>query len=176
MIYDKLDNLETYAPISERLAKGLQLLRTTDFSAMEDGKYEVDGKSLFFMLQSYDSKPVNDRPEAHRKYIDIQYLLKGEEYIGVAPLSEMAEEVSANPDGDIWFYHGPVTNVKIGNGKFAVLFPQDAHAPGIAVETPEPIKKWLSRFCCKELLYGRYQLRVDECRPCVFHAAFCAAG
>ena len=114
MIYDKLDNLETYAPISERLAKGLQLLRTTDFSAMEDGKYEVDGKSLFFMLQSYDSKPVNDRPEAHRKYIDIQYLLKGEEYIGVAPLSEMTEEVSANPDGDIWFYHGPVTNVKIG--------------------------------------------------------------
>jgi YhcH/YjgK/YiaL family protein len=141
MIYDKLDNLETYAPISERLAKGLQLLRTTDFSTMEDGKYEVDGKSLFFMLQSYDSKPVNDRPEAHRKYIDIQYLLKGEEYIGVAPLSEMTEEVSANPDGDIWFYHGPVTNVKIGNGKFAVLFPQDAHAPGIAVETPEPIRK-----------------------------------
>ena len=125
----------------ERLAKGLQLLRTTDFSAMEDGKYEVDGKSLFFMLQSYDSKTVNDRPEAHRKYIDIQYLLKGEEYIGVAPLSEMTEEVSANPDGDIWFYHGPVTNLKIGNGKFAVLFPQDAHAPGIAVETPEPIRK-----------------------------------
>ena len=176
MIYDKLDNLETYAPISERLAKGLQLLRTTDFSAMEDGKYEVDGKSLFFMLQSYDSKPVNDRPEAHRKYIDIQYLLKGEEYIGVAPLSEMTEEVSANPDGDIWFYHGPVTNVKIGNGKFAVLFPQDAHAPGIAVELPNLSEKWSSRFCCKELLYGRYQLRVDECRPCVFHAAFCAAG
>ena len=141
MIYDRIENIETYSDISERLAKGLRLLQTTDFSALEAGKYEVDGKELFFMLQSYQSKEQNDRPEAHKKYIDIQYLLEGEEQIGIGALSEMVEEVSANPEGDIWFYHGPVTGFKMEKGNFAVFFPQDAHAPGIATGDPAPVRK-----------------------------------
>lgn len=141
MIYDKLENLETYTPVSERLAQGLRLLKTIDFSVMSDGKYEVDGENLFYMLQSYESKEKNDCPESHKKYIDIQYLLSGEELIGVGALSDMTEEVSANPEGDIWFHHGPLSNVRIGNGYFAVLFPQDAHAPCIAVDKPVPIRK-----------------------------------
>ena len=141
MIYDRIENIETYSAISERLAKGLRLLQTTDFSALEAGKYEVDGKELFFMLQSYQSKEQNDRPEAHKKYIDIQYLLEGEEQIGIGALSEMVEEVSANPEGDIWFYHGPVTSFKMEKGNFAVFFPQDAHAPGIATGNPAPVRK-----------------------------------
>ena len=56
MIYDRIENIETYTAISERLAKGLRLLRTTDFSAMEAGKYEVDGTELYYMLQCYQSK------------------------------------------------------------------------------------------------------------------------
>ncbi|MBO7423704.1 MAG: YhcH/YjgK/YiaL family protein [Oscillospiraceae bacterium] len=141
MIYDRIENIETYTALSERLAKGLRLLRTTDFSALEAGKYEVDGTALYYMLQSYQSKELNDRPEAHKKYIDIQYILEGEEQIGVGALSEMAEEVSANPEGDIWFYRGPVTNIKMGKGNFAVFFPQDAHAPGIATGDPAPVRK-----------------------------------
>ena len=79
MICDTLANIGTYTGISKRLAKGLNLLRETDFSTMEAGKYEVDGKDLFYMIQSYQSKEKNDTPEAHRKYIDIQYVLSGEE-------------------------------------------------------------------------------------------------
>ena len=141
MIYDKLENLETYAAISERLAKGLRLLRDTDFTAMEDGKYEVDGKELYYMVQSYTTKESNDKPEAHRKYIDIQYLFAGEEKIGVGALDDMEEEVSANPDGDIWFYRGALTEIALGNGRFIVLFPQDAHAPCIAAGVPAPARK-----------------------------------
>jgi len=141
MIYDKLENMETYFPVSERLAKGLLLLKTADFTCLDDGKYEVDGDKLFYMLQSYESKEDNDQPETHRKYIDIQYLLSGEELIGVGALSDMTEEVSANPERDIWFHHGPLSNIKIGNGYFAVFFPQDAHAPCIAVEKPSPVRK-----------------------------------
>ncbi|MBQ6364808.1 MAG: YhcH/YjgK/YiaL family protein [Oscillospiraceae bacterium] len=141
MIYDKLSHLETYASVSERLTKGLRFLRDTDFSSIPDGKYEIDGKDLFYMLQSYTTREANDTPEAHRKYIDIQYLLSGEEAIGVGAVSDMTEEVSAKPDGDVWFYHGPLSQIKLGSGSFAVLFPQDAHAPGIAVGAPAPVRK-----------------------------------
>ena len=93
------------------------------------------------MLQSYSTREANDTPEAHRKYIDIQYLLSGEEAIGVGAVSDMTEEVSAKPDGAVWFYHGPLSQIKLGSGSFAVLFPQDAHAPGIAVGAPAPVRK-----------------------------------
>lgn len=141
MIYDKLEHLETYTSISERLAKGLRLLRDTDFSALEPGRYEAEGDALYFMVQCYQSKEKNDTPEAHEKYIDIQYLLEGEELIGVGSLSDMTEEVAAEPENDFRLYHGPLSHVKVGNGYFAVFFPQDAHAPGIAADVPAPVRK-----------------------------------
>ena len=52
MIYDKLDNLETYAAISERLTKGLQLLRERDLSALEPGRYEMDGDNMTLYEES----------------------------------------------------------------------------------------------------------------------------
>lgn len=93
MIYDSLKHLEQYEGTFPRLYRGLELLRTTDFSTLEDKLYEVEGRDLFFSLQSYDSKPANDTPEAHRDYIDIQFLVEGEEKIGIAPLEDMVEEV-----------------------------------------------------------------------------------
>ena len=141
MIFDKLDHIDTYVSISEGLAKGLRLLKETDFSDLEPGKHIVDGDELFFMVQSYQSRPENDTAEAHRKYIDIQYMVSGEELIGVGGLSDMTEEVEANPDSDYWLYRGPMSKIRLGEGYFAVMFPQDAHAPGIAVSEPSQVKK-----------------------------------
>ena len=100
------------------------------------------GDKLFVSVQRYDSKVENHTPEAHKKYIDIQYLVSGQELMGVAPLEEMTEEVEARPDGDIWFYHGPVSNILLGGKRFVALWPQDAHAPCIAVDgKPMPCLK-----------------------------------
>ena len=57
MIYDSLKHLEQYEGTFPRLYRGLELLRTTDFSTLEDKLYEVEGRDLFFSLQSYDSSP-----------------------------------------------------------------------------------------------------------------------
>lgn len=141
MIFDRIENLENYTAIHERLAKGLRLLKETDFASMEPGRYEVDGTELYYMVQCYDSKEANDRPEAHRKYADIQYVVSGEEKIGVAPLQSMEEEISSVPEKDNWFYRGAVSDVKMDAGCFMVLFPQDAHAPGKAIAAPSPVRK-----------------------------------
>lgn len=141
MIYDSLRHLEQYRGLAPRLYRGLELLRTTDFSALEDGAYEVEGRDLFFSLQSYQTKPVNLTPEAHRAYIDIQFLVEGEEKVGIAPLEDMGEEVEGRPDSDIWFYRGPVDEITLTGDRFAVFFPGDAHAPGIAPDEPSPCRK-----------------------------------
>lgn len=141
MIYDSLKHLETYKGIHPGVLKGLELIRNTDFSNMEDGRHEIDHDNLFIMLQSYETKLKNDTPEAHKKYIDIQYLISGEEKIGVGPLEEMTEETEGHPERDIWFYHGPFSEILLSGDKFVVFWPGDAHAPCIAVDAPISCRK-----------------------------------
>ena len=141
MIYDKLENLESYRGLAPRVLAGLEALRDTDFAALADGDYPLDGDKLYMKVMTLSTKAVNDRPEAHKRYIDIQYVLEGEERIGVAALDDMDCEVEANPAGDIWFYRGTTSELPLSGSRFVVLFPQDAHAPCIAVGEPKTIRK-----------------------------------
>lgn len=141
MLYGTLKHLDSYRGIHPGIMRGLEILRDTDFSQLEDKRYDVDGDNLFFSLQSYESKPSNDTPEAHKQYVDIQFLVSGRERMGVAPLEDMVEVAEARPEGDIWLYHGPTDELLLTGDRFAVLWPEDAHAPGIAVDGPEPCRK-----------------------------------
>ncbi len=140
MIYDTIAHLDRYEGIHPGVMQGLRFLAETDFSRLEDTRITIDGENIFANLMTCQTKLANDTPEAHRKYIDIQYLITGQELIGVAPL-ETLEQVEAREQNDIWFYRGEVTQVPIGNGRFLVLFPEDAHAPSIAVGAPSTVRK-----------------------------------
>lgn len=140
MILDHIKNLENYAGSS--IYAALQKIRSTDFSQLEDITYEVNGRDLYFFINSYDTWKDNDKPEAHKKYIDIQYMITGSEKMGVGQLDTMVEEVEAKPQNDVWFYHGPMDHITVQEGMFAVFYPNDAHAPCI---TPDgncaPVRK-----------------------------------
>lgn len=141
MIYDKLENIETYEGIAPRVMAGLKALRDTDFSKIENGRYELDGDKLYMNVSMAEEREHNDRPEAHRKYADIQYVIEGREDIGVGFVDDMEKEVEANPQSDIWFYQGETTKIRLEGSRFVVLFPQDAHAPCIAVNGEKTVRK-----------------------------------
>lgn len=142
MIYDSLAHVDAYKGIHPGVYKALKLLAETDFSQYEDKRYEVDGDDLFFFLQSYETKPENLTPESHKKYIDIQCVLSGIEAMDVGALEDMTDIAEARPEGDIWLHHGPAdSRVILAPGKFAVLWPGDAHAPCIAVGESVPCRK-----------------------------------
>ena len=123
MIYDSLKHMEAYQGVHPGIYKGLELLRDTDFSKLEDARVEVDGEDLFYLLQSYESKPANDTPEAHKKYVDIQFLISGREKMGVGALEDMKEEVEAHPGGISGSTTARWTRSPLGGDKFVVLFP-----------------------------------------------------
>ena len=150
MIYDTIEHAGVYRGISKNLAKALDFLTGTDLKSMPDERVEIDGERVFAFFQRYDTLPANDRPEAHRRYIDIQYLIEGEELIGIAPLSAMKREVEARPERDIWFYEGETVNISIGGGRLAIFFPQDAHAPGIAAAESRPVRKVVVKVAVEE--------------------------
>lgn len=140
MIYDTLAHIDAYQGLHPRLVKALTLLRDTDFSQMPDGTYEVEGKALYYFLQTYETKVENPTPEGHKLYADIMLMLSGEEVIGVAPL-EWVTDTGDRPEGDIRFYRGETVPILLKKDRFAVFLPGDAHAPGIAPEEPQTVRK-----------------------------------
>lgn len=143
MIYDKIDNLEIYAGISEDIRLGLEWLRDVNPN-IEKGVYELSPR-VKAIVSEYTTKEVNENGyEAHREYIDIQYLLKGSEKICCLPLEYLKETKAYKVEIDAAFYDEE--NVKpqeivIGNRLFAIFYPQDGHMPGLNPLEPEEVKK-----------------------------------
>lgn len=141
MIYDTLAHWARYKDVHPGVAAGLRWLAEADLSALTDGHYEVDGDNVFVNVMGYTTLADNPTPERHERYIDIFYLLEGEELVGVCPIEELGPVVKANPEGDIWLHEGKTVPVPLGGGRFMVLFPGDGHAPSIGPNGPAPARK-----------------------------------
>ena len=145
MIIDQLSNAYSYVGINQRLDAAFDYLRKTDLSKVEPGTYEIDGRKIYVMVQQYDTKTKEKgRWEAHRKYIDVQYVHKGEERFGYSNLLDLRAgaydeakdflSLQGEENGDFFV---------VREGAFVILFPQDGHMPGIAVTSPRPVKKFV---------------------------------
>lgn len=131
MIFDTLENIKNYEGLG-RVYTALEFLSKTDFKAMELGRYELDGDNIFYMVQEYSTDPEKTISEAHKKYIDIQFMVEGEELIGVAPINCKKQETQAIPENDVWFYECKTEPITLFAGSFMVLYPNDLHCPGVA--------------------------------------------
>jgi biofilm protein TabA len=146
MIVAKLDQIAQQAELFPRLRKGLDYLQNLDPQDLEPGTVEIDGRQVYAMIQSYTSREVTENPhlEAHRKYLDIQYLVSGTEAMGWAPLDQLEVNVPYIDDKDILLGTVPAearTLVPFSAGYAILLFPSDAHGPGLAAGEPESIVK-----------------------------------
>ena len=80
MIKDNSQHIDYYNYLTNDLQMGLKYLKETDFSSLENGKYEISGEKIYAIVQDYTSKPLEEgKFEAHKNHIDIQYIIEGEE-------------------------------------------------------------------------------------------------
>ncbi len=132
MIFDSIKNAGIYEGISANLKAAIDYMKNHDLNAMEPGRYPVaDGKVLVIIKKGFSTKEMDQAKwESHRKDIDIQYLLEGEEVIGYCPTSEIKPCTEYDEKTDKILYtndgHGFMTHMKAGD--FLILFPDDAHA------------------------------------------------
>ncbi|MBO7069596.1 MAG: YhcH/YjgK/YiaL family protein [Bacteroidaceae bacterium] len=143
MVYDKISNYETYASLSDDIRIGLEfLLHATP--ATENGVHELSPR-VKAIVSEYTTKPQNENGyEAHCQYIDIQYLISGSEKVACLPLEYLKETKPYSEDIDAAFYEQSDVQPQellIGNGYFAILFPQDGHMPQLSVAAPLAVKK-----------------------------------
>jgi YhcH/YjgK/YiaL family protein len=127
----------------ERWQKAFAFLKTEDLSSLATGRYELEGPDLFAIIDEYITKDEEvARFEAHQKYIDIQYVISGEERIGKTPLENTVVTVPFDKDKDIVFLDASDFEYKNANpSRFFVFFPDDAHCPGVKMMNNSRVRK-----------------------------------
>lgn len=141
MVLDRLENASTYHGLSPGIALALRYLRDADFNALAPGRYEIDGNRVVATVSEYDTKSRDASAwEAHRKHIDVQYLPAGVELMGRTALAAIA----AGPyddEKDVLFGEGEGDFFPLHGDRFVILFPQDAHMPGVAAGASQRVRK-----------------------------------
>lgn len=145
MIFGHISQYKTFA-LHKALARGLEFLRNTDFAKLPTGVVEIEGRDIYAQIIELDTKQKHEnRPEVHRKYIDIQFLYQGKEQIGYAPdFGDNIVEEELLEQRDIIFYEDKIANESMlimTPGCFAVFFPVDIHRPACILESSTKIRK-----------------------------------
>ncbi len=138
MILDNIKYVDNYKGLGD-VYTALKFIKDTDFSNVELGKYQLN-ENVYYMVQEYETKP-KDVSEVHQKYIDIQYIVSGEEVIGVAPLEIEKQLTEAKPEKDVWKYTCKTQDLALYSGDFMVLYPNDIHKPGAQLNQSVKVKK-----------------------------------
>ena len=142
MIIDKIENSNLYKNISERISKSFEYIRTTDLKNLPAGRYPIDGENIFALVSEYQTKSESEgKLEAHKKYIDVQFVIEGEELMGYSPLGRQQILKPYKEENDIVFFKGDKSFTKVSEGMFAIFFPEDVHMPGIASGKSSSVKK-----------------------------------
>jgi len=144
MIVDKIENACLYAGLSDKIAKAFEILKDPELVEKNNGRYDVDGEEFYYIVQRYQTRPVEQgRLEAHKKYIDVQFIADGIELMGFAPIEKLEIETPYNGEKDIAFYKAPdkISSVNLSAGMFCILFPQDGHMPGLQSNGPSNVLK-----------------------------------
>jgi len=143
MIYDRFENLNFYCRPGSRLHRALAYARDA-VRTVADGRVDVDGDRLYASVSTYETGSREERRfEAHRKYIDVQALLEGEESIDVSLEKELPTIEAYDEQRDVMFLKPPphVASLAMQPGFFGVFYPHDIHRPGCHLREKRRVRK-----------------------------------
>jgi YhcH/YjgK/YiaL family protein len=132
------------APGLARLAKAFEFLETASLGEKPAGRYPIDGDRMYVLIQQTKPRdPKTRRFETHRKYLDIHYLVRGQELIGSTPVATLHVSDPYKADTDVELFDVPerYERLILTPGEFAVFFPGQGHLPGCRADSDEELRK-----------------------------------
>jgi biofilm protein TabA len=132
MIFDSLEHSRRYLPLHPGFDAGFRFLKSHSIEQLRDGETVIEGDRLFALGMATKGKgKENALFETHRKYIDIQFIVSGCDTIGWDEQARCTPDPKGyNTDKDVEFYtNRPMLWIPISTGRFAIFYPEDAHAP-----------------------------------------------
>ena len=135
MILDRLSHAERYHPLHPLFARAFHFLRTVPLTDLSAGDHTIEGESLYVSIARREGAPPAEAVlEAHRKYVDIHYVIAGIDTIGWKPVlecSSVRKPYEEKDDVEL-FDDPPASWASVEPGAFAIFFPGEAHAPMIS--------------------------------------------
>lgn len=145
MLASDIKQMRLQAEMTSLLSKALDFLQRGDLGELPDGRIEIDGDKVFAIVQRYETILIDaPRFEYHKKYIDLQYVVKGAEVIGWVPAERIKVTEPYDEEKDIAFGEAisdTWSSLVLQEGQAALLYPEDAHAPRLAAGAPAPVLK-----------------------------------
>jgi len=142
MIIDRLKNAGLYYGVSSSVKAAFEFLQKSDCEKLELGRHEIVGTNVYALVQKYETKPVDQGIwEAHRKYIDVQFIYAGKELIGYSNIEEMKVVKEYDQTGDYLLVEGEGSFFNVDAGFFVLFAPEDAHMPCLTAASPCEVKK-----------------------------------
>lgn len=146
MIYDKLENASLYYALHPRFERAFEALQNLDWGQLECGRHDIDGNDIFVNLAEYKTMlPDQGTWEAHRRYIDIQLIIHGEEQMEHAFNDTLQVKEAYDSSKDVEFYTGKGQLITFTESTFAIYFPHDGHKPGLVCGTIGAVRKAVAK-------------------------------
>jgi len=126
------------------LERAFEYLARTDLETLPLGRTNVKGDDVYVMISEGETRsPEQVKFEAHRRYIDIQLVVRGQEAIGVAPVASLVTVEPYDEAKDIEFFSVPRQSATLAlrAGDFAVFAPGDGHRPSLHLDGPHVSRK-----------------------------------
>lgn len=148
-IFGYIDEVVKNIPFNKKITKGIDYLQTLtplSFSEVKAGetlKVSLEGDELFALNQIYKTKPMAQAKfEAHRQYIDLQFVFEGFEIIRNSSPIDCRPESGYDEKNDVQFFTSDFfTPITLKTNMLCILYPEDVHAPGLIFDTTSTVKK-----------------------------------
>lgn len=142
MIFGTLAHSSRIEALHPAFKKVFDYIKANDLLNAPLGRIELDGDRVFINNSEVAEprKQAEQVLEAHRQYLDIHVLLTGTERIGWKAIEACGTPSSPyNAEDDYLLVDEPAdAYVDLRPGDFAIVYPEDAHAPIIS---DAPIRK-----------------------------------
>ena len=140
MITSNIRNADRYFRVQNNLGSAFEFLRTLNKNT-QPHDFEFEG--FKGSIVEIDSNISNDETvlEAHRDYLDIHYVICGEEGFGYADTSTLSPVTVYDHEKDYILLSGNMNRFVLSEGEFCVVFPEDAHLPALYGRSTSLLKK-----------------------------------
>lgn len=142
MVFGNIQHLYEYKFLIPAIQKCFEYAQSHDLASFSKGRYAIDGEHIFVNIVEYTTSAADTRIwEAHKRYLDFHLMLVGEEQVDLNHIHNMnMGDYQDNRD------YLPMDGTKICSlilspGDFLICYPSDGHRTGVAIQSPQDIKK-----------------------------------
>ena len=142
MILDTLKNFKLYRAVNPLFMVAFDHLEGTELDRLTPGRHDIQGDDTYALLQEYTTRRRDQsRWEAHRDYIDLHLLVRGEEQMGFANIDNLRSLGDYDPAKDAEHFEGDGIFFAVPAGYFVIFGTEDAHMPCLEAGRPGAVRK-----------------------------------